>query len=679
MDQQALKRQLIISAITRALAAGNTPEGVRHVLRSGRVVHLHYRLFAYIMDLEEQWLVCGTRHFHNNRDLSHEVASNLEPKHKSSLKKDNGKPFLRCARSDCRGSERIPLRTPNEHLKLQLKIFQMRQRIHAKADATELEEKKGVYADVEQQLHRLHHLIRWETRGIYGALAFDYLHTFGLGIYTKFISVLDAVFLRFHSKTDTIKTKEDVRDLWDRRLAAVPPFFDGDRRLLKWMHWWAENKGTISGDDYEAVVMQLFFVYANCEVFIAQEHHSVRATVVATHKRMLRVMRELRMPAWRTAADFDRLDDEIVRLADDLRAVQAILEEPWPASKADDEKTNGNCPGDGFDIPKIVEMLHAARDIQRRGFPASFSAASKECVGVKQLKEAIRRTTRHRREDFDEDLYNKSSALDETRRLDGADDADDTDDDGDVCDVASLAAVHDPSKWPIVISFSRTCGPIRNRSATWSNILDHLVAGTSGPPIRRMAADDIAPKARSALNTPRRALSAPSDIPQVFLNMRIALDNTHKLTLRSSVCVELWDGTFAQVVGVLGPRDSASILALPFESVMPGGGRHPVFDMPWLKRLETPRIFGYKQVRERAHIVKVFGTLHRPPQGAAIVGGTFVVDRGIWWRNTGDPRILREGQPAVFRLCPSCNTRVPQPVQRDAAVKCSDCGTSVHW
>ena len=67
----------------------------------------------------------------------------------------------------------------------QQNYLQMCDRDYAAGDAENLQKKNGVFAEVEQQLHRLHHLVRWETGGLYGALAFDYLHTFCLGIFSK--------------------------------------------------------------------------------------------------------------------------------------------------------------------------------------------------------------------------------------------------------------------------------------------------------------------------------------------------------------------------------------------------------------------------------------------------------------------------------------------------------------
>ena len=678
-DQQALKRQLVISAIARALAAGDTPDGVKHRLRSGDVVCLHYRLFAYVMDLEEQWLVCAMRKDHSNRDLSHAYAHELEPKTGSTSNAHNGKPFLRCASAEVRQYAAANRRTPQQHLQLQQNYLQMCDRDYAAGDAENLQKKNGVFAEVEQQLHRLHHLVRWETGGLYGALAFDYLHTFGLGIFSKFIHVLDAVFRRFYAKSPAvgINTVEDVRDLWDRRLGAVPPFFDGERRLLTWKHWWAEQKGTISGDDYEAVLLQLFYVYANCDVLIGDA--DVRATVVAAHMRLLRMMRELRVPAWRDAAEFDRLDAELSELAQHLKKVQLLLDAPWPNSRKNNEKEDGNTPGNGFDIPKVVEMLHAARDMHRRGFPSTYSAGSKECVGVKQLKIAVRRTTRHRSLDFGEHVFCKSVALDETRRLADGTAADDDDDDYDMEHAADL----DPTHYPEVVNSSRTKGAIRRTSSVWGRACDSLVGGLSGPSLQRAAADDLLPLARRAMQNVDRNPFGPG---HCYPSMRIALSARRKLTLSSGVCVLLRDRTYAQVIVVLkpaAPRPHA-VLLTPFARIETPDGTHlhPAFRRTWLKR-DTAHVLirPFTDVLERAFLIPVMGDLHAPPPGALHdhSATTYVVEDTLWWRNLGDPRKLRPDQEPIYRVCPKCDHHVPQPINPDAYVQCGFCATPVHW
>ena len=701
-DQQTLKRQLLISAIARALAAGNTPDGVRHRMRSGNIVFLHYRLFAYIMDLEEQWLVCATRHGHSNRDLSHKQAHTLSPKLPNTFKLHNGKPFLLCASDDMRKYADKHRRSPPQHLQLQQDFLQMQDRQYAAADADKLQTQNGVFAEVDQQLHRLHHLVRWETGGLYGALAFDYLHTFGLGIYRKFITVLDAVFRRFYKRSPeiNINTVEDVRDLWDKRLGSVPPFFDGMRRLLTWKHWWAENNGTISGDDYEAVLLQLCYVYANCSVLIGDD--AVRTTVVTAHTGLLNIMSELRMPAWRDESEFDRLDAQLVEVVGHLKEVQLLLEAPWRQSHKKSEKDDGNCPGHGFDIPKVrgaqrrqprvarsvpvtsctqqvVEMLHAARDMQRRGFPSTYSAASKECVGVKEMKRAVLRTTRHRSGTFGRQIFTRSACNDELRRLADAEAAV-ADDDGDY-DFEHTADL-DPQLWPSIVNTSRIKGEFQRHSIVWGRVCDSLVGGNSGPKIGRTHVDGLLPLIRQAIG--HAAILFDTTHRQFYPSMRIALSADRKLTLSSGVCVLLGDGNYAQVIAVMkpSPPQLPCAVLVPFKHVIPDGdSQHPAFGRIWLARDMTyVRIVPFTEVLHRACLVPVMGGLHPTPD----VDGrgspeTYVVDETLWWRNFKDPRTLRSGQEPIFRVCPTCAHHVPQPVKTDDYIACPGCITLLHW
>ena len=165
-------------------------------------------------------------------------------------------------------------------------------------------------------------------------------------------------------------------------------------------------------------------------------------------------------------------------------------------------------------------------------------------------------------------------------------------------------------------------------------------------------------------------------------SVRVALTAMHKLTLTPSMCFELWDGGYVQLVAVMPIKsapETPHLLVMRFECVMPAPSKHPAYDMLWLYReWRSLDVVPFHHVRNRAHLVQVMGSLHRPP--AEICGPrTFVVHEGIWWRNMRDPRALRNEQPEIFRECPVCATRVPQPIARDGRIPCPKCSALVHW
>ena len=409
---------------------------------------------------------------------------------------------------------------------------------------------------------------------------------------------------------------------------------------------------------------QMVFVYGNCSILIGDE--AMRTLMLRTHHRLLHVMYELRMPAWRTETDFDTLDAEVVSLARDLRDVQLRLEQPWPGSRSDTEKTKGNCPGDGFDIPKVVEMLKCAQDIKRRGFCSTYSAGSKECAGVKQLKQAIKRTTRHRSHDFGSKIFCKAAAQDELIRQNAME----TQNSSLVDDLPyyeTTGVPGDSNDWPRVLRWGKQHGVVRRAEPVWTAVCDDLLSGTHGPCVSHVAMKQLFAAARDMLG----------DLP-VCKTAFVALNAERSLTLAPSVCVRLADDTLAQVVCLFMTPNARGhghqVLVTNFISSRAAFSDHPTIRMPWLKRRSAHvAAVPCTSVRERVHIVPVLGDLH------TVDTESFVWNRSIFWTNHDDSRTLRPNQPPVYRLCPRCRAKVPQPRLPDGHIKCPGCTLCIHW
>ena len=146
--------------------------------------------------------------------------------------------------------------------------------------------------------------------------------------------------------------------------------------------------------------------------------------------------------------------------------------------------------------------------------------------------------------------------------------------------------------------------------------------------------------------------------------------------VRPGHCIEMDNGTFAQVVLVLEMRDAASSLlcaVYPFRFVngaQLSGGHPEAPSVPWLKRgsLGLVRVADAKR---RVHIIKLHGSAAR---ASGDIDEHFLLNSFMFKSFQGP------ADRAVYLSCPfECGGRLKMPEVIGSAVKCSVCNEEAPW
>jgi hypothetical protein len=141
-----------------------------------------------------------------------------------------------------------------------------------KSKAEAFAHKNSMRPRVEPQVNRLHHFVRHEVGGFGSLIRIDVLHFFFLGLVPKLLSMVLSLVERSFSKSPTLRTFEDVRQLLSERLKRMVAF-PGLCVFPEGI--WATEFGTKGpgADGYESYFLQFFFAVGGCNILLPELEH----------------------------------------------------------------------------------------------------------------------------------------------------------------------------------------------------------------------------------------------------------------------------------------------------------------------------------------------------------------------------------------------------------------------
>lgn len=650
-SMRTIYNQIKLDAVAHALARAEGASrrgGVMHTIDGQRRLCV-YKLLLYSADKKEDSMVTATTSGHDPRSyaLTHARFH------------DKLRPYFCIHPAATPGT--APTRTPATELKNQWLTLNQRAR-RAKTAADKDAGAVGLKHMVKQQLHTFTSLIPPEAGGIYQATAMDFLHVVLTGLVPKFTKMLDGLFIRSFEKSPTMKSYEDVHQRLEERLQRIPSMFDGERRLTHFTFgWWAGRAGFETGGDWESLFQQLLFLYVGDGVLLPDA--DMRRRVVRTHLLFFSVYRYLKdRERWWSRATLEKLQTDITTLVGEFAWLQGMLEEPVPETHATSaaEKTDGNCPGDGLSIPKLLDFRYAPLQLRSMGCAEGASTSSFERKN-KPIKTADAHSSRHFVENHGTNIL-LIAAVGEMRHNQQK-----------IAGVAGSA--RGKRRWVeggARRSFgARNSAPYDIAFAMEENIMGHLANARQGPII------DV----KTLHHVPDAILGAlASDNGVMFCDsIKVKYNGGPGTVWYAGNCVRLSDGSYAQILVPLVvaktpanlPSDQIQFAVWPFENVKPSGDSlHPECDLPWLARSKLlVRVIDAVDVKDRVHIVPCEGDASRQHDDQR---AHFLLDSGIWkmWAADSPPR------PDVFRRCPNCGTPVKRPSEAAPSrpeVTCQNC------
>lgn len=608
------------------------------------------RLSMYSADKQEDSSLTMTTAGHCPRSLALTRARELEAQDHPLAKADETHPFFRTER-DCRSATAVQ-RTSLSELERQAVCFQL-EGLKKKVEAQKLAAKHGQKYLALLQLNAplMKNLI---FDGIYKAIVMDELHVLGLGIFPKFIKMIDALFIRSFKHSDGFKSYEDVHQLIEDRLQSMPAMTDGQGRLIRFRDGWWAGRSCSGAADWNAMFSQFLVCYVGDEELLPDT--LVRGRVVGLHLNLYSIYKRLHARSWESELTLALLETDLTTMVRDFKWLQSLLEAPVPlthiatADASREEHKTGNCPGRGLDIPKLMDFCRCVHDRAKYGAAAGTSTSPFERLN-KALKATDRSTSRHQREDHNETLHAKINRNERTSamNIEGMDCALVVESESD----AESDSGNSPT--PAVAFQAWKRGSFAEHCPLWTAVVDALSTGNSGP---AMSHESLAELAESS----RLVADGRTPCGAVLVRHAEAPCDEKAILFVPGNCVVLHDGRFAQIIVPVvfgkGHTLAVSFVVDVFSSPSDSGARHAEARMRWFARSPTTRISPVlvraNQVECRVHIVPLHGR-------AGIAQDD---DRDYFIRLPGCWRRRRHVTPQhVFRQCPSfnCTGRARRP------------------
>jgi hypothetical protein len=279
----------------------------------------------------------------------------------------------------------------------------------------------------------------------------------------------DSLFQRNFIIGDDLNSYEDVHQLIEERLQGVPTMIAGGRSIHHFEEgWWAGRAGYTSCDQWFSLFQQFIICFIGDDVLLPDA--SLRRRFTKLLQRFFSVLKRVRGRTWwRSTLSVSteknsaaKLEKDMIALVSDFAWLQSLLESPLPplserssasVGVGDKDRSKGNCPGDGLDIPKLSDFLNLASQAIELGCAAGSSTSPFERRN-KAVHDADNSTSRHQREDHGATLFTRVTRNEATDALihEGLhfgvrkstciseDDSDSDDDDDDSHDAAAASA-----------------------------------------------------------------------------------------------------------------------------------------------------------------------------------------------------------------------------------------------
>lgn len=611
---------------------------------------LHIRIILWVADFEEKMKLLA-------------ITSNACPRclhlqeglRKEALEGRTGKEARPYLRLDSGCALNVP-RTAHFTFVHQASVLQKRRLAGVKA-AKSMLPGSGVCAEVESSILRLSTILPDKVGGAFEAFAPDLLHSLHLGLVKKFITMVDALIIMMHVKTKDFKSTEDARDRLDRRLSKVPPYPGALTFKFGW--WEASNINGASGAELWNLLWQLVFVYTDDELLIADDE--LRKRVIALHCTLINFGREITTPQTYTAEQLEQLDGTWVLLTSEFWWMMDVL--------------GNNCPGNGMDIPKLHDLSTPGSSIWRWGTLVNASSSPFE-KNMKYVKACDYGIGRSRRNDGTETLFRKTVS----NQRNAAEVA------SDVSETSYAEVEVGPAEGDVGLSGNARY--VLGSGAEWARITHELRRGDGGPGI-----DIDVLSVASSCFTSDEGIRSSSTQGIVFASTADFMESDiHSLErsrriLRPGHCVELFNGTFCQVLLPLvharktghaydKSDDARTALVATFELMVSDTPLHPDLHLMWLKRSEAAhaRLIPLSSVRRRKHVMPIFrgGASSSPCEEFA---QSFILNEFVHPLRRG----LRNEE--IFILCNSdgCVNKIPAPTTVGTTLVCSACGATKPW
>mmetsp|Transcript_54268 Transcript_54268/g.107747 ORF Transcript_54268/g.107747 Transcript_54268/m.107747 type:complete len:624 (+) Transcript_54268:64-1935(+) len=494
---------------------------------------------------------------------------------------------------------------------------------------------------------------------VYDAVDFDFLHSFLLGLVPRLLNGVDNLFTRYHKKMANLTTREDTRQLVETFLHLIPPISDGAHRLRLFQGgWWTLLSW--GGGDYEALLMQLLFLFSTNDVLIEDE--AVRAELACVVRLAFSFFRKLKMKKRWRKSEISVLHDDLLDLYArmsklfrlDLEGTEEEDEEECESEGSegdlseDEEGSEGDgsededtqpgslwsecdaadgplLPGQGIRVPKMHALTRAAHTVYQQGSVHHCSTAMYERLH-KHLKSSFRRTSKKKETNTQSFLLERhlleqkliasdpkalrgqrlrahlQAQLESISLEEGSDDVDDDDDDDDNSD---------PDGAPVVV-----WGAVPSNSmCAFTSLRVYIACHTSG-------AASISEHAEAYV----RSLGSSVRIGSRLKLLRIP--NRPGVVLTPGHHVMQRDGSVFLFVAPLVENSTAGLfnraLVIPLVQRQAAAGskarkrkgladadetmKHPLACLPWLERLSTDsmKVIDASSIQYRVHVVPAF-------------------------------------------------------------------------
>ena len=542
------------------------------------------------------------------------------------------------------------------------------------ADTEELERELGVKHLVENTLSRLSSLIRHEVGGPYALMSVDVLHALRTGIVPRLCRVWDSVSIRWHSVTEDLITKEDVRHFVDDRLMQLPQQYGKPSFALGF--WSGDGVGSIKGEEVTTLLELLTITFCGCDVLVSNK--SVRLELLNLSRNVLIIIKEAYAPQWYTAAEDHAMSVRVKEIQVSMHKVMTFIRKP--------DGTYPKSVGRVFDLPKVhaSQAIHhdsimfgqlgntdtEAGERSQRGLKAANVFVNHNNIGPNRglMKRLVARQ-------LDEAAASAPTQSKRVRRFGP----------GTVPEVSvhsskmdtlghglhwlgMMAALNSGTKGPIV--------PLAIGDASISElIIDVAVKGLFGP-LQSHGAESIAADADDA------TVSGESMYYFEAVTRKCVDKHVTRYNFRSSHCVLTTRGTVVQLLVPMVVRKDhykegrgvgveAQCIVFDFESADKKRPLHPELPVPWLRRGKVMLMSVVDLVR-RVHLCPLFGDLHRKKGDMT---PNFLLN------TLSDAYFEGPEGRQVFLKCNylGCEGTLPQPPQVGSPVTCVVCAHTKQW
>lgn len=521
----------------------------------------------------------------------------------------------------------------------------------------------GVRFLVQNSLSRLFNLIPHGAGGSYTLFGFDRLHGLHTGIFPKACFSCDCLMLKFHAEADEFKSNEDVRDEVDNRLIRLGPRYG--HPSFKSGFWGSGDIGHTKGGEVAALIQLLPFVFAGCDLLIA--NRDIRVIILELLCTLARFGIEAYTRQYYTDAEHVALDARIRRCLDLMHLVMdAIL-------------TGGgrviHVPGFIFDIPKVHRFMGFLRDLLLFGCLRNIDTEGGE-LSMKLLKK-VDKLSPAEVDTTDSFLLARIASLD--------------------LDTSTTAALRDtisPGSRKSIVSVYSMNRNVVGRGLSWMLVSKSLKDGTNGP---ILTSHDISTAIALVVSSPASASSAAAAVHDVipandtYFYAEVSIPCVDpKVTFyifRHGHCCQTTTGEYVQIIlpvvavqhghfstnttGLGAPQQAYSLVS-SFIHVSHASPEYPeLLGVPWLCR-GTMKLLATNQLVRRVQVVPLFGQAHRP---RGDLRPHFLVN------NLADPYYAGPSNRQVFRRCQvrGCLGTLPKPVVIGTSVPCGICQNEATW